>query len=346
MVADSRAFHIERLIPEMRRQGIAVRLASLERGSILHYHLPRRGPVRQLHYRLAVARLGDLIERWRPDVLNAHFATGYGWLAALANRRRHIPLVLHLWGSDILIVPNKTPAHRHKARVALAAADYVLADSHYLLSEATRIHPVRHGSVIPWGIEERFLGLRRSHKRLSTPLKIIVPRPHEPVYNNRFILESLRDHVSGGTVELTVPARGSRAQEFRQAAGDLIGRGVSIYECLDRPSFLKLVSEHDVYLSAARFDSSPVSLIEAMALGLIPMAADIPGVREWLTPGTGFAYGQDDTESLKMMIERLLGGDTHFQQMRHTNLAKVKAEALFEDNVASTIEIMKRVAGR
>lgn len=346
VVADSRAFHIERLIPEMRRQGIAVRLASLERGRILHYHLPRRGPVRQLHYRLAVARLGDLIERWRPDVLNAHFATGYGWLAALANRRRHIPLVLHLWGSDILIVPNKTPAHRHKARVALAAADYVLADSHYLLNEAVQIHSPRDSSVIPWGVERRFLDLHRTDYKTRRPLKIIVPRPHEPVYNNSFVLDSLREFIVSGAVRLTIPSWGSTLEQFRQLAASLPEQAVVLYDRMDRPSCLEMMAGHDVYLSAARSDSSPVSLIEAMALGLVPVVADIPGVREWLTPGTGFTYRQDDPRSLRTLVQELLSSSDDFSGMRQSNLARVKAEALFEDNVSRTIAIMREVSQR
>ncbi len=346
LVADSRAFHIERLVVEMRRQGARVRPASLERGRVLHYHLPRHGPVRQFHYRLAATRLRRLIERWRPDVINAHFATGYGWLAAIANRRFDIPLVVHLWGSDILIVPAKSPLHRHKARLALAAAQYVLADSHYLLNEAVRIQTPQAASVIPWGIERRFLTLHRTDYTLSRPLRVIVPRPHEPVYNNLFILDSLRDFISRGDIGLTVPARGSLSKQFRQATSDLAEEGVSFYPRLDRSSFLRLMAQHDVYLSAARSDSSPVSLIEAMALGLVPVVADIPGVREWLSPQTGFGFQQGQAASLRAVLQRLLNAEDSWTRMRRSNLTRVKAEALFEDNVARTIAIMREVAGR
>jgi glycosyltransferase involved in cell wall biosynthesis len=344
LAADSRSFHTERLVGEMRRQGLAVRPVSMEHGQLHHYHLPRRGPIRQLHYRLAVGRMRHLIERWRPDVINAHYATGYGWLSALANRRHGIPMFLHLWGSDILIVPQKSPGHRCKARTALAAADYVLADSNYLLNEATRICTPASSSVIPWGIEKRFLKLHRSDYRLSKPLRIIVPRPHETVYNNRFILDSLREFIANGAVRLTIPSWGARQEQFKQAAAGLPESGITLYERIDRASFLRMMADHDVYLSAARFDSSPVSLIEAMALGLIPVAADIPGVQEWLNPQAGFLYPPDSTESLRSIINTLLSSGDDFEDMRQANLAKVKAEALFEDNVGRTIAIMKEVA--
>ncbi|HCB99739.1 MAG TPA: glycosyltransferase family 4 protein, partial [Ruminococcaceae bacterium] len=45
-----------------------------------------------------------------PQVLNAHYATGYG---TLARRSRFNPLLLSIWGSDIYDFPHFGPIHRH-----------------------------------------------------------------------------------------------------------------------------------------------------------------------------------------------------------------------------------------
>ena len=42
VLADSRAFHTERYVRELRNQGCRVLLASLERGNTHHFHLKHR----------------------------------------------------------------------------------------------------------------------------------------------------------------------------------------------------------------------------------------------------------------------------------------------------------------
>lgn len=99
VLADSRSFHTERYVPELRRQGCEVLLASLEHGVMEHYSLKKRGLVRQMHYPLAAAEARSIIASFQPDIVNPHFASGYGFLAALAVRRNSRPVLLHIWGS-------------------------------------------------------------------------------------------------------------------------------------------------------------------------------------------------------------------------------------------------------
>jgi glycosyltransferase involved in cell wall biosynthesis len=325
---------------EMRRQGCRVLVASLERGRVHHFHLKKRGPVPWLHYSLATRQVRTLVKRFRPDIVNAHFASGYGHLAALARVKLSPPLVVHLWGSDVLIVPHKSFLHRRKTIAALKAADHCLADSEYLLREARDLTNEFLGTVIPWGIETEYLSDRPAERTMKKPLRIIVPRTQAAVYNNEFIIDSLRDAVSRGELTLTFPDFGPEADRFRLRVGDLLGNGVDLYPRLSRGDFVAMLSRHDVYLSASRSDSSPASMIEAMGLGVIPVAADIPGVREWLTPETGFTFVQDDGESLRSALGDLVASD-RLDEMRLRNLREVQRRAVFEDNVTETLRIMR-----
>jgi glycosyltransferase involved in cell wall biosynthesis len=47
----------------------------------------------------------------------------------------------------------------------------------------------------------------------------------------------------------------------------------------------ELYRSADLYISASHSDGSSVSLLEAMASGLPVVVSDIPGNREWVTPG-------------------------------------------------------------
>ena len=344
ILADSRSFHTERYAAELRQQGCQGLTTSLEDGPMEHHLLRRRGPLRALHYPLAVSEVDRLIDSFEPDIVNAHFASGYGFLAALAVRYRKRPFLLHLWGSDILIAPHRSFLHRRKTRLALETADFVVGDSDYLLSEAGKIGHIRNRRTIVWGIERTALQFRRQDVVLFRPLKILVPRPHEAIYNNVFIVRALTELVKSGDVELTFPAFGSLVSRFRERTANLIGNGLNFYEKMSRPDYLRFVAQHDVYLSAARSDSSPASLLEAMALGLIPVVGDIPGVREWLTLESGYLFDLANEGSLREAIAGLLDSVPNHEQMRQHNLKRVQEGAIFEDNIAETIAIMHDLA--
>lgn len=343
VLADSRSVHTARYVAELRRQNCRVLVASLEHGSLHHYHLKHRTPIKALHYLLAVFEIRALVRRFRPDVVNPHFASGYGFAAAMAGIKKNAGLLLHLWGSDILLVPHKSWLHRLKTKVALRAADCVIGDSEYLVEQADAIAGIRNKQVIFWGIEKEYTELHKSDYTLGRPLRIIVPRPHEAVYNNSFILKALTPLINDGKISLTFADSGNMVDKFKTEAARLVGDRLHFYPRLSRRKFLELMAEHDVYISAALSDSSPASLIEAMALGLVPVAADIPGVREWLSSSNGFLFDLTERRRLFEIVNDLAGSKDAHETMRLGNLQKVKDHAIFEDNVARTIDLMGRM---
>ena len=344
VLGDSRSFHLERYLDELHRQGVATQLISMEDGQVDHLRLPRPTGVGGLYYLAAAAKLKAIIRRHRPHVINPHFVSGYGFLAALAGARRYAPVLLHCWGSDILIVPYKSRLHHWKTRKALCAADFVTADSEYLLSAAEGLEPLRDKQVIPWGVEKRYLEFHREDYRKHQPLRVIVPRHHEPVYGNTVLFRALTPLVAAGAIHMAFPAWGSLAEEFRQEAAGAIGEGVILYDKMPREAFMAYMAQHDVYLSGARSDSSPVSLIEAMGLGLVPVAPDIPGNSEWLTPESGYVFDLESPDGLRQIIEGLASSDDDLAEMRRCNLERVRREATFEANIDATIGIMRQLA--
>jgi hypothetical protein len=345
VLADSRAFHTQRYIGELRRQGCRVLLASLERGSTHHFRLKRRGPIRILHYPLASRQIGRLVKRFQPDVVNPHFVSGYGFAAALSGIHRRVPVVMHLWGSDVLLVPHKSRWHHWKVGKALRAADGMCADSSLLLDAARELADTdARRAIVAWGVERRFLSLHHDNAEISHPLKIIVPRPHEQVYGNSFIIRALTPMILSGDVQLTFPSFGRLADQFRRDSETMVGDSIRYYEPLYRDEFMQLMATHDVYLSNASSDSSPASLIEALALGLIPVVADIPGIREWLDSNSGFLYEPYVGESLRTQLRTLVRGGKNLAEMRQSNYERVKSRAVFEDNIAETIDFMRQVA--
>lgn len=345
ILADSRAFHTERIVKQLEIQNCEVLVLSLEQGEMEHVSLKKKSCFKFMHYRLAVPEIKRIIDDFQPDIVNAHYATGYGHIAALALRNMKTPMVLNLWGSDILRVPNKSFLHKAKARLALEKANFIIADSKYLLDKAYKIFPFKNSEIVYWGIEKEMLDFHKKYYSFNKPLEIIVPRPHEEVYRNEFIIESLANILKSGKIKITFPSWGSQFNSFQQKAENISTANISFYKKIIRKDYLEFFASHDLYLSNAETDSSPVSLIEAMALGLIPITADIEGVKEWLDDNNGFKFKENDSSSLQNIIIKIINEDNLYDSMRKINLESVKEKGLFENNIQVHLKILKDQAG-
>ncbi|MBU8932934.1 MAG: glycosyltransferase [candidate division Zixibacteria bacterium] len=341
LLADSRSFHTERFAGELRRLGCRVLVASVERGRMLHFHLRPRGEVRTQHYIMSAFRARALLKRFKPDIINAHFASGYGFLASLMGHHPEVPYLLHVLGSDVLIVPHMSSLRRRKVRRALLTADCIVTDSDYLAEETSSLAPTRRIETIGWGVERAALDHHRVDYALGRPLRIIVPRGQEPVYNNSFIIDALKPLIREGKVKITFPASGSLLGEFRNRLSSLSDAGVLFYDRMPRCGFVPFMAGFDVCLSAAISDSSPTILIEAMALGLIPVAAKIPGVREWLSPDSGYLFNLGKPEELRHVIKKLISDNDPHTTMKQRNLEEVCNRGIFEENMVRQVELMR-----
>jgi glycosyltransferase involved in cell wall biosynthesis len=78
-----------------------------------------------------------------------------------------------------------------------------------------------------------------------------------------------------------------------------------------------------------------------MGLGLIPVVGDIPGVREWVTPQAGYLFDLKRQDDLSEIIAHLIEHDADHDLMRRGNRERIEQKAVFEDNIAETISIMR-----
>jgi glycosyltransferase involved in cell wall biosynthesis len=348
LLADGRSVHTVRYQAELRHQGIDVTLASLERGDTVDVQLKKKSVSNSLNYFFSNREIKQLVRKLAPDAVNAHFASGYGFSTALSGVWKKTPVFLHCLGSDILISPAKSIAHKRRVRHALSKASHIFVDSNYLAEKVREIFPVRHIDVIPWGVEGSFL--RSFEKRRSrgfafcSPPKVVVPRPQGKVYNNAFIIESLKDLINNREISLTFLDYGDDLERFKTIVGKHCPNGlIEFYRFKPRDEYIDYISGFDIYLSASLSDSSPVSLIEAMAAGLLPIVGDIPGVREWIDRESGILFDPKESGTLIGAFRQALHPEIDLERILTSNHARVKERAVFAENVKRTIGIFQKV---
>jgi glycosyltransferase involved in cell wall biosynthesis len=103
---------------------------------------------------------------------------------------------------------------------------------------------------------------------------------------------------------------------------------------LSRKDLMDCYRDSDIYVSTSLSDSTSVSLLEAMALGLIPIVTDTPGNREWIEDKkNGFLFPIYDHQALAKQILYAINKFTDCIDFREKNISLVKEKATWEDNM-------------
>jgi glycosyltransferase involved in cell wall biosynthesis len=342
-LGNASAVHTQRWVAHFRSRGHDVRLWSLERGpdAIGAERLPRMPLPGFLRYPLAVPALARAMDRFAPDLVDAHYVPNYGLMGAMCGRR---PLAVTAWGSDLLIAAGRDPLQRMRARHVLTRADVVLADGDNLAEAARAIGAPRDRVVtIPWGID-----LARYRPGLEREAGLLLStRMHEAVYDIPTLFRGVEPLMRARPdLHLVIAGDGSLRPELHRLAASLLPlERVTFTGRLDDGAMASWLGRAEVFLSASRSDSTSVSLLEAMAAGALPVVSDIEGNRAWVGEGDGarlFPVG--DAQGVTRAVERALGDPAWAASARSRNRRVVEERADWSTNMARVERLFERLA--
>ena len=287
LLGDARQVHLRRWGEYFAGRGYDVLAVSLEPADAFptrFIHVPVPGFLPDaLRYPLGCLALRRIVGEFRPDVVSAHFVPNYGLMAALAFRG---PWVLSAWGSDIMSVPEKSAFHRWRTRFVLDRAPWVTSDAQVLTE---KIHsfgvPADHILTFPYGVDT---GLFSPGAPPAQPGPLILSnRKLETLYRIDVVIDAfsaVREALPDAA--LTVAGDGGEKVKLVQRADSSTGVAcIRFIGDVTHDRMPALLREHHIYVSTSPADTTSVSLLEAMAVGLFPIVTDIPANREWITDG-------------------------------------------------------------
>ena len=141
LLSDTAAPHTRRWAHWFARRGHEVHVVSLNPDGLSGYDpavvhsiwRPRFGNAlleRVLKTPIVLARLRALFKRYPPDVVHAHSAGGYAWVALLCGFR---PYVVTPWGTDLLVDVQRSRVTRWLTGQALRRAALVTTDGFHFV---------------------------------------------------------------------------------------------------------------------------------------------------------------------------------------------------------------------
>jgi glycosyltransferase involved in cell wall biosynthesis len=346
-LSDARAYHTQRWVNYFAGRGHSCFLATLDRGfetRAEEFFFPSKILPNYLKYPLSSIRIKGLLEKTRPDLVNAHFVPSYGLVGALL---KFHPLVVSTWGSDVLISPAKSCLRRKRARYVLKKADLVTADAQVSAEAIYRLGVEKSRVVVsPMGVEKGLLG--RSQKQEKPQLLVLCNRKLEPLYDVATLIKAIPLVIRQDKREIRFLILGEGSQKNRllnlaiklKVETHMEFRGV-----VSREQLIKTYQDSNIFVSTSLSDSTSVSLLEAMNFGLIPVVTDIPGNREWVHEGkNGFLFPTSAPEVLAQKIIHLIDHPDRWSDLRWENESIIKNRAVWEENMKSIENRFRKLA--
>jgi len=159
---------------------------------------------------------------------------------------------------------------------------------------------------IPWGCDREYFSMTQIE--FERKPKILVTRNWFPIYRNDLVLSALK-MLDLKAIDFSCTFVGTGPLlEYHSRDFATISKTSSIrflgYQ--DQKRIRDEMSDNWIYISAASSDGTSVSLLEAMAAGMICIVTDFPSNQEWIENSiNGFTFPNGDHKALSLLIEKV-----------------------------------------
>lgn len=267
-------------------------------------------------YFLMVPFVRRLFQRLSPDVVNAHYASGYGTTARLVN---YHPWVLSVWGSDVYDFPYKSPLHRYLVKKNLLAADLVASTSNCMAAQTKRIAPaLTNIAITPFGVDmECYSSINFPDSASAESVVIGTVKAMESKYGVTTLLRAfalLRKKMLvenpgiGSQLQLRLVGDGPQTGELVNLSNELGIGGCTVF--VGRVPHAQVPNELaklDIFVALSELESFGVAIIEAGAAKRPVVVSDAGGLPEVTVDGsTGFVVPKSNPEAAAAAIEKLV----------------------------------------
>lgn len=349
VLADGRSIHTQRWCRYFEQDEFEVALFSLEKitiaGPKIKYQGRRPTGRGLIDYSLAKSHFQKVVETFDPDIINAHYVNSYGWLASFTDI---CPVVATAWGSDLLIVPQKSKMQKRRVKKALDHAEYCTVDSRNLFEAANEYIDKQKIMRIIMGVDRDFFDNRvKKEFGKSDKIRILAPRGFQSVYDPETIINAVGKIKEKLDFQIDMIGDDSGIEKFGSMIESLnLTEQINLKRRLPRDEYEKSLSNYDIYLSASLSDSTSVALLEAMSVGLLPIVSDIPGNREWIEDSqNGYLFKVGNVESLIRKLIEVLGSNLDYANFAQINRTIIREKAIWQDNMSKIRNIFKDISG-
>lgn len=279
---------------------------------VIIHQLPYRGGK---GYVLNALPLHRLIQSINPDVVNVHYASGYGTLASLANIPEY---TLSIWGSDVYEFPYKSVFHKWLIKRNLKSATKLASTSHAMAQQVRQLFPEANNiAITPFGVNlEQFSATTKAFTQNTITIGVV--KRMEEKYGLDVLIDAFnltkqalieQNSSLADKLRLLIVGDGALTHELKMRVKALqLDDVCTIVGAVPHAQVKKYINQIDLFVVSSRIESFGVSVVEAAACERACIVSNVGGLPEVVVNNeTGFIVESDSpsafSNALLHMIE-------------------------------------------
>ncbi|MGP4769756.1 glycosyltransferase [Acinetobacter sp. PFS20] len=276
-------------------------------------------------------KVNKLVKKLNPDIVHAHIINHYGIMAIFQKK----PLIVGLWGSDVMLAPNKGSFLKREIfklinAIVIKRANLMHTSSNHILEELIKKHGKyikNKTNVFYWGfpVEEPS---HTNYQLIQAMLKkeyniekdnhlIVFPRGLSKVYDPDNVVKVIKKLLNIKELKIVV-LRGFSSEEdvknFKDKLGAEGDKIIFINRLLNTNELYVLYSQTKYHVSIPISDALGGGVIEPFLRGSFPILSNIKPYKNFVEQNSGFIledyseFGLNNLENKILNDQLKVGG--------------------------------------
>jgi glycosyltransferase involved in cell wall biosynthesis len=246
--------------------------------TVIHnvYYLPIHN---KMGYYLNAPFVKKFVNKIKPDIINVHYASGYGTLARIANLKMYI---LNVWGSDVYDFPYESKLKMVIIKRNLKHAFQIASTSEVMKKQVlSLIKPIRKIVVTPFGVDTKIFKPEikgEYDKFIVGTVKTLAPK-----YGISVLIKAFDYAVKLGiaNAQLLIVGGGKQQRELQAFADSLpSSQKIKFIGPVKHDEVPRYLTKFDVYVAMSESESYGVAVVEAEACGIPVIVSSVGGLPE------------------------------------------------------------------
>lgn len=346
ILGNAKSIHIIKWVNGLSDRSIDVHLISLDSPPSENSYV-KNVNIYKLHanvpfgYYTAALELKKLLKMINPDLMNAHYASGYGTLARLSGFH---PILLSVWGADVYDFPRKSLLCKNLIVSNLRNADGIGSTSNAMLKVTNRLYTNPHTFITPFGVDTQlfkpYVQRVPTKKIVIGTVKTLAQKYGIDTLINAFSI--LQAKIEDIPMQLVIVGKGPQENDLKSLVSKLgLNDRVEFLGFIEHSKLVSILQSFDIFVALSRYDSESfgVAIVEASACGLPVVVSDADGPAEVVINNfTGLIVPKNNELAATKAIEELVLDSEKRKRMGQFGRAHVEKNYSWDKSLDTMIE--------
>lgn len=305
----------------------------------------------KLGYYTNCLQMRKLYKIIKPDIINVHYASGYGTLSRLAKLPNTI---LNVWGSDVYDFPNESKLKKNILRKNIFYATKLASTSEVMAKEVYRQFPElkKEIAITPFGVDTnkfRKIDGKKTDKFIIGNIKALSPK-----YGIKYIILGVDDFIKKliaenknyKNVECQIYGDGDQKEELIELVKSLgLEKTILFKGRIPNEEVPKTLSTFNVFCAASVVNSESfgVAIVEAMSCEVPVIATKIDGFNEVMVDKvTGIMVEKENYKEISNALWYIYNNEKKSIEFGKNGRKRVLEKYNWNNNVKTMIDVYEK----